>query len=110
MDKKIRKELVRAAREAAKPMGVFSGSSVASGDGVVGTSRDLPSMLNRHRAQLQLGAHPDKTLQHEWDARGADAIAFEVLDTLEPKDDPGYDPAADLEAQGELWRERLAEQ
>lgn len=110
MVRKSRKELIRAAREAAKPMGVFRVSCAAIGYGVMGTSRDLRSTLNRHRAQLELGAHPDGTLQEQWNARGGEGFVFEVLDTLEPRDDPGYDPSADLEALAELWRERTAQQ
>lgn len=91
-------------------MGVYRVHSKASGYGVLGASRDLPSILNRHRAQLSLGGHPDKALQAEWDEVGADAFVFEVLDTLKPVDDPAYDPAADLAALAEMWQERLAQE
>ena len=103
-----RKAQIRAYKETPVPMGVYRVHSSASGYGVVGASIDLPSVLNRHRAQLQMGGHPDRALQTEWDARGADAFVFEVLDTLEPGVDPGYDPADDLAELEKLWRERLA--
>ena len=80
----------------------------ATGREVIGAGRDLPSALNRQRAQLSLGRHPDKALQADWEAHGAGDFTFEVLDTLAPRDDPGYDPTADLEALGEMWRARLA--
>jgi hypothetical protein len=109
MDKQSRKAHIRAYREAVRPMGVWRVRSTVSGHGVMGTSRDLPSMLNRQRAQLSGGAHPDKALQEEWDRRGTDAFVFEVLDTLKPRDDPGYDPTGDLEELARIWRERLGQ-
>ena len=108
MDKDRRKELARAYRETVKPMGVFRVLSSSSGRAVVGSSKDLSSILNRHQAQLRVGGHPDKVLQKEWDCLGADAFVFEVLDTLEPSEEPGYDPADDLKALEAMWRERLS--
>jgi hypothetical protein len=35
-------------------------------------------------------------LQRDWNALGPDAFAFEMLDRLEPRDEPGYDPRDDL--------------
>ncbi len=107
MDRQRRQDLVRRYHEAPKPMGVYRVYCTETGHGVVSASRDLPSALNRQRAQLSLGRHPDKVLQAQWDECGAEAFVFEVLDTLEPGDDPGYDPAGDLEMLVQMWRERL---
>ena len=38
---------------------------------------------------------------------GADAFAFEVVDTLAPADTPGYDPTEDLESLLALWMDKL---
>jgi hypothetical protein len=108
MDQQDRKDHIRSYQDTPRPMGVYRVNSTASGHGVVDASRDLTAILNRHRAQLDFGGHPDKTLQREWDALGADAFVFEVLDTLEPSDDPDYDPTDDLQELLEMWRERLA--
>jgi hypothetical protein len=108
--KRDRKQLIQAYHETARPMGVYRIASVRTGHGIVGTSRDLTAILNRHRAQLGLGSHPDKALQEEWDEAGQSALAFEVLDTLEPSDDPAYDPTADLDALLTMWEERLAQE
>jgi hypothetical protein len=107
MNRRLRKEQIRAYREAPKAMGVFRVHCRQTGRGVIGWSRDLPSMLNRQRAQLSMGAHPDRALQADWEALGAEAFVFEVLDTLPPKDDPGYDPADDLGELARMWQERL---
>ncbi len=103
-----RKDAIRAYKEARRPMGVYQVRNTVSGKAYIGTSVDLPSMLNRQRAQLRLGAHTDRALQADWNALGDAAFAFDVLDTLEPPDEPGYDPSDDLRTLEELWRGNLA--
>ncbi len=103
-----RKEAIRAYKESRRPMGVYQVRNTVSGKVYVGTSVDLPSMLNRQRAQLRLGGHADRALQADWNALGDAAFEFSVLDTLEPPDLPAYDPADDLRTLEELWRGKLA--
>ncbi len=103
-----RKEAIRQYKETARPMGVWRVTCTATGRSLLGTSTDLPAMLNRQRAQLRLGAHRQGELQGDWQAHGETAFVFEVLDTLEPKNDPGYSPTADLAELEAMWRERLA--
>jgi len=105
MDRKAR---IREYKETAHSMGVFRVLNSVNGKALIGASLDLPAALNRHRAQLRMGAHPDRQLQDDWKAAGPDAFSFEVLDTLAPRDDPGWDPLPDLEALEALWREKLA--
>ena len=93
-----RKALARAYKESVRPMGVYRVRNTESGRAIVAASRDLPAALNRQRAQLRMNGHPDKALQKEWAASGDDAFVFEVLDTLDPTDEPGYDPTDDLDA------------
>jgi hypothetical protein len=102
-----RKALTRAYKESRRPMGVYRVRNLRTGRSLVGVSVDLPSILNRHRAQLRLNSHRNRALQNDWNELGADAFEFEVLDTLTPVDRPDYDPSDDLEALGELWIERL---
>lgn len=103
-----RKELARAYAETRRPMGVYRVRNLVNGRALVEASVDLPSALNRERAQLRLGAHPNAALQRDWNACGADAFVFEVLDTLSPpEDDEGYDPRDDLRALEGMWLEQL---
>jgi hypothetical protein len=89
-------------------MGVYRVLNRENGRSLIAGSTDLGSILNRHRAQLNFGSHPDGELQRDWNRFGPEAFEFEVLDTLEPKDTPGYDPADDLEVLCEMWRARLS--
>jgi len=102
-----RKAKIRAYKETPRPMGVFRVRNVVSGRWLIGRSVDLPAALNRQRAQLRLGGHTNRALQADWNELGAEAFAFDVLDTLTRSDAPGYDPADDLRALEAMWEERL---
>ena len=103
-----RKALARAYRESRRPMGVYCVRNLLTGDALIGRSTDLPSILNRERASLRLGGHPNRRLQQDWNALGPDAFAFEVLDTLAwPEDTPDFDPTSDLVLLESMWRERM---
>jgi hypothetical protein len=83
-------------------------ANLTSGKVLLVAGLDLPSLLNRHKAQLRLNAHSVKDVAGDWNAQGADTFAFEVLDTLTPVDKPDSDPASDLRALEELWLEKLS--
>ena len=103
-----RRALIRSYKETPRPMGVYRVRNIRDDRSLVGSSVDLPSILNRERAQLRLGAHRNVALQRDWNALGPDAFAFEVLDTLTPPEgQPGWDPADDLRVLEALWLERL---
>ena len=103
-----RKELIRAYKEARRPMGVYRVRNLLDGRSLVGSSVDLPSILNRERVALRIGSHQNAELQRDWNRLGSDAFAFEVVDTLTPPpDQPTYDPSDDLRALLALWLEQL---
>jgi len=88
-------------------MGIYRVRNTTNGKCLIGSSVDLPAMLNRQQAQLRFGAHPNRALQQDWQVLGPEAFVFEVLDELMAKDEPGYDPAADLRVLEALWLEKL---
>lgn len=102
-----RKEMKRQYKETPRPAGVYRILNTRSGRALVGTSVDAPAMLNRQRLQLRTGGHPNRALQHDWNADGADAFTFEVLDTLTPRDEPGFDLDQELRLLEQLWLEKL---
>jgi hypothetical protein len=105
MDKKA---LSREYRETRRPMGVYCIRNTANGKLLVGKSTDLPSILNRQRAQLRSGAHLNPTLQKDLVEYGAEAFEVEVLDTLEAPAQADYDPSADLLTLEQMWLDKLS--
>ena len=103
-----RKTLIREYKETPRPMGIYRVHNKTNGKALIGTSRDVTSVLNRHRAQLGFGGHPNRRLQADWNSFGADAFNFEILDTLSPSDRPEYDPTEDLQMLEKLWLQKLA--
>ena len=102
-----RRALIRAYKDTPRTAGVGIVRNVASGRVLVVASPDIRALLNRHLAQLRLGAHRNADLQADWNAAGADGFAFEVIDTLPPPESPDDDPAADLATLEQLWLEKL---
>ncbi len=98
------KALTRAYLKTPKTMGAYCIRNIASGKCFVGVSRDIDARLNRHRFELKTKADKSSAeLQRDWTELGADAFEFTVLDTIEPLDQPNYDPTDDLEMLEELW-------
>jgi hypothetical protein len=103
-----RKALIREYKERRPVMGVYQVRNLTNGKVLIGSSTDVPAMLNRQQAQLRLGMHPNRQLQLDWQTLGPDAFAFEVLDTLTPPDEGEFDPHADLKVLEALWLDKLA--
>ncbi len=102
-----RREAVRRARDAFPPMGVYAIRNRADGSVRVKSSRQVPGAINRLRFELARGTHPDKRLQAEWQALGAEAFAFEVLELVRERADEGFDYAAELALLERLYRDEL---
>lgn len=103
-----RKDLIRKYKETPRLAGIYRVRNTAAGKSLIGSTPDVPGMLNRQRFTLEHGSHQDKELQRDWNELGAQAFAFETLDQLEPKDEPDYDPRADLRVLHQMWLDRLA--
>jgi hypothetical protein len=103
-----RKSEIRKYKETPRPMGIFQIQNTATGRAFIGSSKDLPAILNRHQWQLKLGAHPNSELQRDWNDVGVGGFTFTVLDTLPPSEQPDNDPSEDLHALEELWIGKLA--
>jgi hypothetical protein len=103
-----RKALIRLYKETPRTAGVFRVRNLTNQKSLVGASADVPSMLNRERAQLRTGTHMNRALQADWNALGPEAFAFEILDTLTPPPEkPDWDPADDLRLLELMWVEKL---
>jgi hypothetical protein len=103
-----RKAMLQSYRERRPTIGIFQVRNVSNGKVLIGAATDVPAMLNRQRAQLRLGAHPNRELQADWRTFGADAFAFEVLDTIARPDHADADLRDDLRVLETMWLEKLA--
>ena len=54
-----------------------------------------------------MGTSYNKTLQREWNEYGEDAFVFEILETIEPKQDPFYDLKDAVSKREAYWIEQL---
>lgn len=88
-------------------MGVFQIRNTVNEKLLVASSINIPGKINRIRFQLNANSHPSKRLQAEWNEFGESAFEFETLEPVNPRDDPNYDHAADVEFLEDLWLERL---
>jgi hypothetical protein len=102
-----KKSLKREYKQGHPTMGVFQIRNLTNDKVLVGAALNLPGILNRHQFQLQMGRHPNRLLQADWNEFGRDNFAFEVLDELTPSDKPDRDYLADLAFLEELWIEKL---
>ncbi len=101
-----RAEMKRAYKEAPRPAGVYRIKNTANGRVFLGRAADLRGPLNRHRAQLEFGSHPNAELQEDWRRFGAGAFVFEVVETLPDKREEGFDLEGELLLLAQVWAER----
>ena len=103
-----RKALTAEYKRTPRRAGMFVVRNIVSGRWLVGSSPDLPGMLNRQRFQLEMGSHPDKELQLDWNEIGEGGFAIEVLDELAPADDASpVDVSDDLSVLRHEWLDKL---
>jgi group I intron endonuclease len=102
-----RKALRNKFKESIQPMGIYQIRNILNGKIFVGSSINLQGIINRHTFQLQAGLHMNKPLQRDFLEFGQANFAFEILDTLQPKEAGKGDCAEELRTLEELWRERL---
>jgi hypothetical protein len=102
-----KKEIKREYQQSHRPMGVFQIRCLANEKIFVGSSLNLPGILNREKFSLQQGGHKNKTLQADWNTFGETGFAFEILDELSSREDPAYDYREDLTVLEDVWLEQL---
>ena len=68
---------------------------------------DLQGIINRHKFALNAGGHASKDLQRDWNTLGADKFEFEIIDQMEPTNDPSFDARRELNFMEEMWLEKL---
>ena len=102
-----KKQLKKDYQQNPRPMGVFLIRNNLSDRVFLAAGIDLQGLINRHKFQLQHGNHPNKSLQADWNELGSANFAFEIVDELQPPNDPAFDARAELVVLENLWLEKL---
>jgi group I intron endonuclease len=103
-----KKESKKKYKQTVQPMGVYQIRCTANGKIFIGSSKNLPGKFNSLKFQLKMGSYfPLAELQSDYAQYGEEKFSFEVLDYLEPKEDPLYDYSDDLAVLEDLWVQKL---
>jgi group I intron endonuclease len=93
-------------KDAPKQAGIYTITNTANGKILLGSSKNLHGPLNRHKFMLAHGSHWNKALQDDWRKFGAEAFKFEVVEVIEPKDDPNFNLDDELTLLEQIWIEK----
>lgn len=105
-----RSEIKKSYKITGAPMGVYKITNPSSGNIFLGSAKNLTAIMNRHRFELEMNSHNIPELQQAWKKSGGNEIKFEIIDTLEPKEDPGYDYSEDLQELENLWIQKFMDE
>lgn len=101
-----RAELVQKYKEIKIEAGIYQIRNVKNGKLLVVGTPNLKTM-NGKRFELQMGTSINKVLQQEWNEYGEDCFEFEILEVIEPKDDPFYNVKDAVNKREEHWISEL---
>lgn len=100
------REALAAFRELKSPMGVLEIRHRATGRVFLDAGLNLPALENRNRFTLNLGTHPNRALQADWNTFGEPEFGFAVLGVVDrDPDQPDRDYRPDVAALLALWIE-----
>ncbi len=102
-----KKELKKKYKQTLPPMGIYQIRNLVNNKVFVNSGLNLTGKSNSYKFQLSSGLHFNSQLQKDFNQYGEDKFAFEILDTLEPQDDPSYNYEDDLKTLLELWIDKL---
>ncbi|MDP5273382.1 DUF2087 domain-containing protein [Chengkuizengella axinellae] len=101
-----RKEAVQTYLDMKKEAGVYQIKNKMNQMIFIGSSMNLKS-LNGRQFELDMGSHPIKKLQNDYNKYGKDAFTFEVLQLLDDKEDENIDKWEALKKLEEKWMNEL---
>lgn len=102
-----RKELTNKYKETVQPMGIYQIRNTINGKLFLGSAKDLRGIINSNKFQLKGGLHRNKELQKDFIEAGEERFAFEIVDSLQPGEDPRSDHTAELKTLEAMWLEKL---
>lgn len=102
-----KKEVKKQYKLTLPPMGIYRIKNIVNGKIFIGSSLNLHGKSNSFKFQLKSGLHVNSELQKDFNIFGEENFVFEIVDTLEPKEDLSYDYRDDLQLFLEMWMEKL---
>jgi hypothetical protein len=81
-----RKAAVSAYKEREVESGIYAVRCKASGEVWVGSTPDLSKIQNRLWFTLRQGTNTHRSLQTAWNAHGAEAFSFEIVERLDAEE------------------------
>jgi hypothetical protein len=88
-------------------MGIYRVKNLVNGKIFIGSGLNVNGKLNSIKFQLEHGSYVVHDLQNDFNLQGKEDFSFDVIDYLEPKEEPGYDYSGDLKVLEKLWLEKL---
>ena len=104
---KSKQDIKREYKERVKPAGIFQVKNTANGKIFLGSSLNLDGPLNAHKFMLSIGRHRNEALQADWNTYGTESFIFEILETVNIKDEPDFSMKDELTLLEEIWIEKL---
>jgi hypothetical protein len=102
-----KKALIKKYKDTVQPMGVLKIENKVNGKILIISSNNLQGRINREKFQLEHGSNPNIELQKDYNQFGADNFAFEIIDQLKPKEEPGHNYSDDLAVLEAMWLDKL---
>ena len=103
-----RRDVIREYKKCIQPMGIVQVKNIRDNRVYLTASANTAGTINSIRFQLKMGTFlPSPGLARDWNELGEQNFLIEVLDELEPVDDPGHDYRDDLKALEVMWLEKL---
>jgi len=97
-DTRAERALIRRTyKEREKQPGVFRVVNTANGRVLLGSGLDLHAPLNRVAFELDMAMCWNKEMKRDLETFGRDSFVIEVLEKVELRDDPDFDPLRELE-------------
>lgn len=90
------------------PMGIYKITCLANGKIFIGSHLNVNGRINRHKFSLDMGNEEIKPMLEDYRKFGKDKFAFEIIDILKPKEEPGTDYKEELALLEEMWKEKLS--
>ena len=100
-----KKELKASYKEKKFKAGIYQIKNLVNKKLFIGESKDLESIWNRIKFQLNMGSHRVSELQKEWKEFGESNFVYEILEEI--KEEKGLDMSRELKAAEQLYLDDL---